>query len=146
MPGLLVGEYPNLNDLAWLRDEHRVTAILSLQDDSDLAAKRLRLTDVQTTCTAEGLTYYREGILDGDGEMLADALPGLVAVLDGLLRSGACVYLHCNGGFNRAPTVAIAYLHAHRAMSIAEAASWMKSRRSCVPYLRAVERAFPAAT
>ena len=42
-PGLLVGEYPLPEDAAWLRAEHGITAVLSLQDDADLASKGLRL-------------------------------------------------------------------------------------------------------
>src|SRR5919198_541847 len=33
-PGLLVGEYPLPEDAAWLRDEHGVTTVVSLQDDA----------------------------------------------------------------------------------------------------------------
>jgi len=42
LPELLIGEYPRVEDLAWLRDVHGVTAVVSLQDDADLASKRLR--------------------------------------------------------------------------------------------------------
>ena len=39
---LLVGEYPRVDDIEWLRDEHRVTAIHNLQDDEDLRINDLR--------------------------------------------------------------------------------------------------------
>ena len=142
VPGLLVGEYPNLEDLPWLRDDHGVTAIVSLQDDADLASKRLRLADIERACAATGLAFHRHPIMDGDPEALAYALRHIAAVLDELLISGACVYLHCNAGYNRAPTVAIAFLHAHRQLSIPAATALVKERRPCVPYASAVERAF----
>lgn len=139
VPGLLVGEYPNLNDFAWLRDEHGVTAVISLQDDADLASKRLRAAEVESACAEHGLVFHRQPIMDGDPEALAYALPPVVQRLDDLLAAGARVYLHCNAGYNRAPTVAIAFLHFRRGMSVPAATALMKERRSCVPYLSAIE-------
>ena len=52
---------------------------------------------------------------------------------------GDRVYLHCNAGMNRAPTVAIAYLHVHHAMSLGAARDSVKQRRHCVPYMRVLE-------
>src|SRR5262249_59435644 len=46
-PGLVIGEYPTPEDAAWLRDEHGVTAVVSLQDDADLASKGLRLVALE---------------------------------------------------------------------------------------------------
>jgi protein-tyrosine phosphatase len=138
----MVGEYPNLVDLPWLRDEHRVTAVVSLQDDADLASKRLRLPEISAECKTLGLAFHHHPIMDGDAEAVAYALPRVVTTLDGLLVDDARVYLHCNAGYNRAPTVAIAFLHARRGMAIAAATALVKERRSCVPYVRAIERAF----
>ena len=42
---LLIGEYPTPEDVEWLRTAHAVTAVLSLQDDADLASKGLRLLE-----------------------------------------------------------------------------------------------------
>ena len=41
-PGLLVGEFPRPDDIAWLKSEFGVTAIHNLQDDEDLALNGLR--------------------------------------------------------------------------------------------------------
>lgn len=143
VPGLLVGEYPNVVDLAWLRDTHQVTAIVNLQDDSDLASKRLKARELEDECTTLGLAFHRHPVMDGDPEALAYVLPRVVLVVTGLLERGGRVYLHCNAGYNRAPTVAIAYLHAQRGMALKTATDHVKARRPCVPYLSAIERAFP---
>jgi protein-tyrosine phosphatase len=142
VPGLLVGEYPNLVDLPWLRDDHGVTAIVSLQDDADLASKRLRLREIEAECATLGLDFHRHPIMDGDTEALAYALPRVVTTLERLLADGGCVYLHCNAGYNRAPTAAIAFLHVRRGLSIPAATTLVKEKRSCVPYLSAIELAF----
>jgi len=138
LPELLVGEYPRVEDLAWLRDAHGVTAVVSLQDDADLASKRLRAADLERACAALGLGLHRTPIADGDPEALALRLPVIVEQLHTLIDAGARVYLHCNAGYNRAPTVAIAYVHVHRGLSLDEACALVKRRRSCVPYTSAL--------
>jgi protein-tyrosine phosphatase len=135
LPELLLGEYPRPEDLAWLRDAHAVTAVLSLQDDADLASKRLRLAELEAACAGLGLVFARCPIADGDPEAMAARLPVAVARLDALITGGGRVYLHCNAGYNRAPTVAIAYLHVHRGVALEAACEEVKARRSCVPYL-----------
>ncbi len=138
LPELLVGEYPRVEDLAWLRDTHGVTAVLSLQDDADLASKRLRVADLEGACAALGLAFARFPVADGDAEALALRLTVVAARVAALVAGGARVYLHCNAGYNRAPTVAIAYLHEHRGYELEAAYEAVKARRSCVPYLSAL--------
>lgn len=142
LPDLLVGEYPNPHDLPWLAREHGVTAVLSLQDDADLASKRLRLADVERACAEAGLSFARVPIPDGDPDVLAARLPGLVAQLHALRTAGARVYLHCNAGLNRAPTVAIAYVHVHEALALPDAIAFVKARRVAVPYVRALDACY----
>ncbi len=139
---LLIGEYPTPADVAWLCTEHRVTAVVSLQDDFDFAAKHLDLAELERTYREHAVAFHRHPVRDGEADELAFHLPAIVARLHELLSAGACVYLHCNAGFNRAPTAAIAYLHAHRGVSLDEAWGLVKSRRACVPYRSALEACF----
>jgi protein-tyrosine phosphatase len=138
LPELLVGEYPRVEDLAWLRDQHGITAVVSLQDDADLASKRLRATDLEDACLALGLAHPHAPVADSDPDALAIRLPGIVDRLHALIDAGGRVYLHCNAGYNRAPTVAIAYLHVHRGLSLDDACALVKQQRSCVPYMSAL--------
>jgi protein-tyrosine phosphatase len=144
LPDLLVGAYPEPPDLAWLASERGVRAVLNLQDDFDLAAKRLTLLDLEVACAAADLAFARVPIADGDPEGLARRLPDVVALLDRLIREHGRTYLHCNAGMNRAPTVAIAYLHVHQALSLADAIQHMKRRRSCLPYVAALQATYPS--
>ena len=73
---------------------------------------------------------------DGDGDALRGRLDEAVALLHHALGDGTRVYLHCNAGQNRAPTVAIAYLHVHHGYELDAARDLVKSRRPCVPYMR----------
>ncbi len=62
--------------------------------------------------------------------------------LHSLMRERRRVYLHCNAGLNRAPTLAIAYLRAHRRMSLDEALAHVKKRRACGPFMTVLEDYF----
>jgi len=135
---LLVGEYPTPLDAVWLRDEHGIDTVLSLQDDADLASKNLVLADLVRAYADAGLAFHHVPIVDGDAEHLAARLPQILGVIDAALGAGNRVYVHCNAGFNRAPTVAIAFLRAHRGFTDDEAWTHVKQRRSCVPYRRAL--------
>jgi len=140
--GLLIGEYPTPEDAAWLRDEHGVTAVLSLQDDADLASKGLRLAALERAYGAHGLAFHRVPIPDGDDRNLAARLQEIIPLLRGLIDAGGRVYVHCNAGFNRAPTVAIAYLHVCEGLTLEEARADVKRLRHCVPYMRALEACY----
>ncbi len=139
---LLVGEYPTPGDAAWLRDEHGVSTVVCLQDDFDLAAKNVVLTELVAAYAAVGLAFHHHPVSDGDAAHLAARLPAILAVIDAALAAGGRVYLHCNAGFNRAPTVAIAFLRAHRGLSGDEAWTYVKQRRACAPYRRALDLHF----
>jgi len=145
LPDLLIGEYPRIEDLRWLREAHAVAAVVSLQDDADLASKRLDLAEVEAACAALDLAFARVPVADGDVEALAARLPAAVDAVHAELRAGRRVYLHCNAGYNRAPTVAIAYLHVHHGLALDAACEAVKRRRSCVPYVRALRARYGGA-
>jgi protein-tyrosine phosphatase len=139
LPQLIVGEYPNVADVPWLRDTLGVSAVVCLQDDADLASKRLRLTDLRRAYLEAHVAFDHVPIPDGEFEFLADRLPTVVELVQGHIDAGRIVYLHCNAGMNRAPTAAIAYMHARGGLALRDAIAFVKARRSCVPYVRALE-------
>lgn len=139
LPNLLVGEYPAHDDAEWLSTVQRVTAVLSLQDDSDLASKYLNLRELERGYRRHHLHFHRMPVPDCDPETFATCLDDIVALLGELLRRGERVYLHCNAGINRAPTVAIAYLHAEHGLSLQAARDFVKERRHCVPYMQLLQ-------
>ena len=143
-PDLWVGAYPEPDDYAWLADTHGVRAVLNLQDDFDLAAKRLDVTTLEGAARTAGLAFVRTPVTDGDAAGLAFQLPAMVALLAALIADHGSTYLHCNAGINRAPTVAIAYLHVHQRLPLPEAIHTMKARRSCLPYVSALTAAYPS--
>ncbi|HZR83054.1 MAG TPA: dual specificity protein phosphatase family protein [Candidatus Binatia bacterium] len=143
---LLVGEYPTPEDAEWLRETHGVTAVVCLQDDADLASKNLDLRALARAYERAGIAFHHVPVADGDVRDLAARLPDILARLHALVAAGERVYLHCNAGFNRAPTVAIAYVHHHRGLPLQDAWELVKQRRSCAPYRRALELHFSEET
>ena len=139
LPNLLIGEYPTPDDAEWLRTAHAITAVVSLQDDADLASKGLKLADLERAYRAHAVRFHRVPVPDCDSQGLAAQIEGVVDLLSDLLIQNERVYLHCNAGMNRAPTVAIAYLHAYHGLSLHEARDFVKGRRSCVPYMLVLE-------
>jgi len=142
LPELLIGEYPRPEDAAWLRQAHGVTAVLNLQDDDDLRIKGLDLSSLADSYRREGITMVRLAVPDASAKHLAHALESAVAQLHRLLAAGQRVYLHCNAGINRAPTVAIAFIHLHRTMALDEAVRFVRQRRVCAPYTVMLEEFF----
>jgi protein-tyrosine phosphatase len=139
---LLVGEYPAPGDAGWLLSEHGVTAVLSLQDDADLASKGLLRAALEEGYRTHGLKFRRIPVPDGDDRHLLARLDEIVAVLGDWLTGGERVYLHCNAGLNRAPTAAIAYLRERAGLALEAARDHVKRRRPCVPYMQALERRY----
>lgn len=140
---LWVGAYPEEHDFAWLAATHGVRAVMNLQDDFDLAAKRLTHKALEAAAAASGIAFARLPVADGDTAGLVERLPQLVAALAESIRLHGPTYLHCNAGINRAPTVAIAYLHVHHLLALEDAVRQVKARRSCLPYVSALEAAYP---
>jgi hypothetical protein len=139
---LLVGEYLRLCDIAWLRREHRVSAVHNLQDDVDLRINGLDIDELRQTCEQNGIKLVRTPIQDGSADDMAARLEPALHDLTALIAAGERVYLHCNAGLNRAPTLAIAYMRAHCGMSLNEALAHVKQRRACGPFMTVLEDYF----
>jgi len=142
LPSLLVGEYLVPDDALWLRSTLGVTTVVSLQDDADLASKNLAEPELEAAYRDRGIGFHRIPVPDGDTAILTARLDGLVALLRELIDGGERVYLHCNAGYNRAPTVAIAYLHVATGLPLPAARDFLKERRQCVPYMTVLEARF----
>ena len=136
LPDLRIGEYPTPQDAAWLADTHGITAVVSLQDDADLACKDLSLRSLENAYRAASIRFERVPMHDGDMDHVALRLDEALALVAWNASEGRSVYLHCNAGMNRAPTVAIAFLHVHRGFALEDAREHVKQRRACVPFWR----------
>lgn len=143
-PRLLVGEYATPTDASWLRRTHGVGAVVCLQDDIDLANRGLDPAQLRAAYARAGIEFHHLPIVDGDDDQLCAALGGAVALLRRLVDARTRVYLHCSAGMNRAPTVAIAFLHEVGGLPLDRAHELMRSARPCVPYMRALRTHYRA--
>jgi len=142
LPTLFVGEYPRVEDVAWLRQEFDISVVFSLQDAEDLAVKGLSLPALVTAYRQHSIVFHRTAVADFDCDSLDKALPSALQELQKLSQNGNRIFLHCNAGCNRAPTVAIAYLHVVQGMTLPEARDFVKERRPCGPYMEVLYRHF----
>jgi protein tyrosine phosphatase (PTP) superfamily phosphohydrolase (DUF442 family) len=136
---LWVGEFPRPEDAGWLRAERGIDAVVCLQDDADLLAKQILRTELVAAYRDVDIELHHYPMADGDPAALGARLLEVVDCVHALLERGARVLVHCNGGYNRAPSIAIAYLSRHRGLSLAEAQRHVRERRTCAPYMRALE-------
>jgi protein-tyrosine phosphatase len=134
-PRLLVGEYATPADAAWLRRAHDVGAVLCLQEEIDLARCGLAAAELRRAYARHHIEFHHLPIADGEDASLRAQLDLAVTVLGEAIDRGQRVYVHCSAGMNRAPTVAIAYLHRVAGLSLEAAHELMRSRRPCVPYM-----------
>jgi protein-tyrosine phosphatase len=142
LPELLIGEYPRLEDVGWLKTAHAVTAVHNLQDDDDLRLYGLDLGSLMDTYAQASIRMVRTPIPDGSADQFSLHLERALRDLNALTEAGERVYLHCNAGLNRAPTVAIAFIRAYRGMSLDEALAHVKQRRACGPFMTVLEEYF----
>ena len=143
-PELLVGEYPHHDDIEWLKNTYGVTAVHNLQDDDDLRMNGLDSKLLRAGYLEHGIDFVRTPIQDGSADAMAERLEAALHDLRDLMGSGdgRRVYLHCNAGMNRAPTLAIAFLRAYRKMSLDEAMAMVKKQRACGPFMTVLEEYF----
>jgi protein-tyrosine phosphatase len=139
---LLIGEYPRPEDIPWLKDSFHITAVHNLQDDDDLRIHGLDLGAVRAECEASGISFVRTPIQDGSADAMGERLRVALDDLHLLIAGGKRVYLHCNAGLNRAPTLAIGYLRAYGKMSLDEAVAHVKKHRACGPFMTILEDYF----
>ncbi len=134
LPELLVGACPRgAGDVARLRAEGTVEAALSLQTDVDLERLGLDWETLAERYRAADIRPHRLPIVDFDTADLRRRLPAAVDLLDELLAQHARVFLHCNLGMERSPTVAIAYLAWRRGWPLNQAWELVRHRRACTP-------------
>ena len=141
---LLIGEYPRECDIPWLKEQYRVSGVHSLQDDDDLRINGLDFGALDEVCQRHGIRLVRTPIQDGSSDDMAARLGAALEALRQLVRENRRVYLHCNAGMNRAPTLAIAYLRTDCGMSLNEALAHVKARRACGPFMTILEAHFGA--
>jgi protein-tyrosine phosphatase len=135
---LFVGSCPaNADDINHLKADYAITAILNLQNDDDLNHCELDWNRLEARCHELEIDVRRIPVRNFDGPGLRGKLSQCVEALDELLRDGHTVYVHCNAGTYRSPSVAIAYLVWRQSWNPVDAIKHVTRCRSCSPDIAA---------
>ena len=127
---LVVGSGPrDANDLDVLQAATGVSTLLSLQHDECLEKQDIDYPGHVRHGQALGLVMARVPLRDFDSEDQRRGLPAAVRVLDGLLRQGHRVYVHCTAGINRSPLVVATYLMLVEGLSLDAALALLQRAR-----------------
>src|SRR5437870_6175468 len=84
LPTLFVGEYPRVEDVAWLRQEFGISAVFSLQDAEDLTVKGLSLSTLVSAYRQHQIEFRRVAVADFDCDSLDKALPSALETVHAL--------------------------------------------------------------
>lgn len=141
-PRLYVGGYVAAgDDVARLKHEIGVTAVLNLQTDDDMRYLKLDWDSLLDCYKVYGIEVRRVPVRDFDATDLQRKLPASVSALSELLESGHTVYLHCSAGAGRSPSVAIAYLRWRCGWTLDRAVAHVTQCRPCTPNIEAIRLA-----
>lgn len=130
---LAVGSAPETADLAWLVAQG-LDGLLCLQSDADLAERGWDWPARVAACASLGIEAERVPIVDFEPDDLLRNLDEAVRVLRRLNNAGRSVYVHCNAGLNRSPSVVIAGLMDQRDWSLKKAWTFVSKRHKSAPY------------
>jgi protein-tyrosine phosphatase len=141
LSGLFVGSHPrDIGDVERLQRESAITALLNLQTDEDMDSVKLDWRPLEAHYRASSMDLLRIPVKEEQIE-LRERLPQCVRALARLLTARRTVYLNCNEGVGRSPTVAIDYLHWSLGWGFDAAVSRVKQARQCSPQLEALRLA-----
>jgi protein-tyrosine phosphatase len=142
LPNLLVGSCPTTTeDIDRLKRDLAVTAVLNLQTEDDFDFWGVDWEEMLARYQHSGIEVRRVPVQDFDPDDLRRKLPQCVTALDELLNLGHTVFLHCNAGVNRSPTVAIAYLCWIEGRTLVAATKHVMESHPCDPYLESIRLA-----
>ncbi len=139
---IFIGSAPQSDvDVMRLR-QMKITAVVSLQSDHDLAGFRIDWKKLQDGYKQNNIAIERFPIIDFDEVDLGNRLAEPIQALNALLAVGHRVYVHCNAGICRAPATVLGYLCHYKEMPIEQGLNYIRQNRpQANPYKRAVVRA-----
>jgi hypothetical protein len=131
---LAVGCYPHAPEHVGFLAEQGIRAVVNLQSDRDLGGLGVVWPIMWQLYVRSGIQSTRVPVIDFDRKDLLRSLEEAVEAIRDHVNAGRKTYVHCSAGLNRSPTSVIAYLVAHRGLSVKAALAWLGERHRCVPY------------
>ena len=140
LPKLYVGSYPRYDDVKKLK-RYGISAVLNVQSDEDFKFLGLDWPEMRAQYFALDIEVRRVPILDFNDDELRDKLPEAVRVLSELVDEKHDVFVHCNAGANRSPSVVIAWLSWKQGWSLEKAERHVLGCHPCAPVMDVVKLA-----
>jgi len=141
-PKIYVGSAPLDSDDIERLQQMGVTAVISLQSDDDLISRKINWNEFQRLYQSHDILVKRFPINDFDEKDLSVKVVEPIKALNELLERGSHVYVHCNAGICRAPSVVLGYLCQYQSMDIESGLRRIRAARSVAnPFLGAIEKA-----
>jgi len=109
-----------------------VTAVINLQTDFDFTKKEIDWEKMVEYYKAAGIAWKRNPTIDYNDADLRKKVPLGLLWMDEFIKQEHIVYVHCNSGINRSPTLVAAYLHL-QGLGIQSAINYVLSRRQSWP-------------
>jgi atypical dual specificity phosphatase len=138
---LLIGSCPMTEGDIIQLNSAGITAVLNLQTDDDIRNRDIDWAGMEDAYRRHGVVIRRFPIEDFSPSDMRRKLRAGVRILDELIRAGHVVYLHCNAGINRSPTLAVAYLHWAEKWDLEAAHAHVLNCRPCDPYVQEIRLA-----
>lgn len=142
LPNFHVGSCPrSREDIDRLKKDAGITAVVNVQTEGDFSYWEIDWPVLEAHYREASVEVRRVPVLDFNPDALRNGLPGCVEAVGELVKDGHTVYVHCNVGVNRSPSVVIAYLHWVEGRPLDDAVDHVMRCRSCDPYLDAIRLA-----
>jgi protein-tyrosine phosphatase len=93
----------------YLGSQYNLIGLQKLKALGVTAIVNMRMHSVYSESVFEGIVYLHLPTIDNTAPTLADLIAG-TNFMDGEIKKGGIVYVHCRQGLGRGPTMAIAYL------------------------------------
>jgi len=142
LPNLFVGSCPKSpEDIDRLKNEVGISAVVNVQTDGDLDYWEIDWPQLEAHYQNVEIEVRRVPVQDFSPEALRENLPRCVEALDDLIKGGHTVFVHCNVGVNRSPSICIAYLCWMDGRALDDAVDHVTRCRACDPYVEAIRLA-----
>lgn len=137
---IFIGSTPrNLIDVGRLANQLKITAVLSLQSNTDFKTHKINIKEIAQAYKVASIEFHRHQITDFDAADMARKLVEPVQTLSQLMDQNHRVYVHCNAGICRASATVLGYLHIYRGIDLDEGLAFIRSKRPVAnPYMDAV--------
>ncbi|MEK6239581.1 MAG: dual specificity protein phosphatase family protein, partial [Planctomycetales bacterium] len=138
---LRIGSCPQYSDHVDALSQEGITAVFNAQTVEDFSYMDVDWDALSAYYLQRDIIVKRIAVRDFHDDDLQDKLPACVDAVAELLGQNHFLYVHCNVGLNRAPTVAIAYLHWKLGWDLEQAERFVGEKRKCAPRMEVIRRA-----